>query len=93
MPTQTTTLKLDQETKARLQRLGGARRRSAHWLMKEAVLQFLDREEKRERLRQDALAAWRDYQETGLHVTGDEMKAWAAELVRNPDSPPPEPHR
>ena len=31
--TATTSLKLDPETKARIQRLADARRRTAHWLM------------------------------------------------------------
>ncbi len=57
MPTpSTTSLKLDSELKERVQRLAAARRRSAHWIMREAVEQYVGREEKRERFRQDALA-------------------------------------
>lgn len=37
--------------------------------------------------------AWREYKETGLHVTGEEMEAWAAKLEKDPHAPPPEPHR
>ena len=48
--------------------------------MREAVEQYVEREEKRERLRQDALAAWADYQTTGLHVTAREADAWLAKL-------------
>ena len=33
-------------------------------------------EEQRESFRQDTFAAWLDYQETGRHVTGDEVVAW-----------------
>lgn len=33
-------------------------------------------EEKREQLRRDALLAWDEYQENGLHVSGDEVIAW-----------------
>ena len=29
-----------------------------------------------EAFRQDAINAWNEYQETGLHVTGDEVIAW-----------------
>ncbi|MGH6953104.1 MAG: CopG family ribbon-helix-helix protein, partial [Alphaproteobacteria bacterium] len=66
MPTlPTTSLKLDAETKVRLQRLADARRRSAHWLMREAIEQYIEREERRESLRRDALAAWAEYQATG----------------------------
>jgi predicted transcriptional regulator len=76
----TTSLKLDAAVKERVQRLASARRRSAHWIMCEAVQQYVEREEKRERLRQDALAAWAEYQTTGLHVTAEEADAWLAKL-------------
>jgi predicted transcriptional regulator len=35
----------------------------------------------RRQLRQDALAAWADYQTTGLHVTAEEADAWLAKLA------------
>ena len=76
----TTSLKLDSAMKERVRRLASARRRSPHWLMREAVEQYVEREEKREQLRQDALAAWADYQTTGLHVTAKEAAAWLAKL-------------
>ena len=76
----TTTLKLDSATKERVRRIASARRRSPHWVMREAVEQYVEREEKREQLRQDALAAWAEYQTTGLHVTAKEADAWLARL-------------
>jgi len=76
----TTSLKLDSAMKARVQRLAAARRRSPHWVMREAVEQYVEREEKREQLRRDALAAWADYQTTGLHLTAEEADAWLAKL-------------
>jgi predicted transcriptional regulator len=49
--------------------------------MKERVYwQSVEREEKREQLRQDAFAAWARYQATGLHVTAKEADAWLAKL-------------
>jgi predicted transcriptional regulator len=68
--------KLDNAMKERIQRLASARRRSLGWVMREAVAQYVEREEKREQLRQDAVAAWADYQTTGLHVTSAEADAW-----------------
>ena len=44
--------------------------------MREAIRQYVEREERREAFRQDAVSAWNEYQETGLHVTGDEIVAW-----------------
>ena len=81
MPTlSTTSLKLDSAIKERVHRLASARRRSPHWVMREAVEQYVEREEKREQLRQDALAAWAAYRTTGLHVTAEEADAWLAKL-------------
>ncbi|MGA2050274.1 MAG: ribbon-helix-helix protein, CopG family [Terracidiphilus sp.] len=93
MPTvATTSLKLDVELKERVQRLALARRRSAHWVMREAVEQYVGREEKREQLRAEALKAWNDYQATGMHVTAEEADAWLARLEAGEDAEAPECH-
>ena len=90
--TSSTSLKLDQNLKKRVQRLASERRRSAHWVMREAVEQYVSREEKREKLRQDALAAWNHYQTTGLHATAEEADAWLAKLEAGKDAKAPECH-
>ena len=93
MPTpSTTSLKLDIKTKERVQRLASARRRSPHWVMREAIEQYVEREEKREQLRQDALAAWTNYQTTGLHLTAEEADAWLAKLEAGKHAAPPKCH-
>jgi predicted transcriptional regulator len=92
MATSATSLKLDGNTKKRVQRLALSRRRSAHWLMCEAIEQYVEREEKREQLRRDALAAWTHYQTTGLHLTADEADAWLAKLEADKRSAPPRCH-
>jgi predicted transcriptional regulator len=88
----TTSLKLDTNIKKRVQRLASARRRTPHWLMREAIEQYVEREEKREQLRQDALAAWTHYQTTGLHATGEEADAWLAKLEAGKKAAPPKCH-
>jgi predicted transcriptional regulator len=85
----TTSLKLGSGMKERVQRLASARRRSPHWIMREAVEQYVEREEKREQLREDALAAWADYQATGLHVTAQAADAWLAKLEAGKRAPVP----
>ena len=93
MPTSaTTSLKLDSELKERVQKLATARRRSAHWIMHEAVEQYVSREEKREQFHQDALAAWSDYQATGLHATAEKADAWLAKLEAGEGAKAPECH-
>lgn len=88
----TTSLKIDPELKKRVQRLAEARRRSPHWVMREAVEEYVSREEKREQLRQDVLASWNHYQTTGLHVTAEEADAWLAKLEAGEDAEAPECH-
>ena len=37
--------------------------------MREAIAQYVEREEKREALNRDTLRAWEEFQTTGLHTT------------------------
>jgi predicted transcriptional regulator len=69
-------IKIDEDTRNRVKRLAEARQRSSHWMMLEAIRQYVGREEKREAYRQDGIRAWNEHQATGLHVTGDEVIAW-----------------
>lgn len=85
-------IKIDDNTKARVKRLADARHRTAHWLMREAIIQYVEREEKREVFRQDTLKAWEEYRTTGLHVTADEADTWLAQLEQGNDIEPPECH-
>ena len=71
-----TSLKIDDALKGRVQHLATQRRRSPHWIMLEAIQQYVEREEARESFRQEALASWTAYQETGRHLTGQEVRAW-----------------
>ena len=55
-------IKIDQATRDRVKRLAEARHRTSHWLMREAISQYVEREEKREAYRQDGIKAWNEYQ-------------------------------
>ena len=88
----TTSLKLDDETRDRVRRLAASRRQSAHWLMRDAIEQYLTREEQRDAVRQSALAAWSEYQATGLHGTADKADQWLARLEAGEDADLPECH-
>ena len=81
-------IKIDDDTRARLKRLGDARQRTPHWLMREAIAQYVDREEKREAFRQATIQAWEEYRSTGLHLHADEADAWLAQLEQGQDSEP-----
>ena len=69
-------IKLDDALKARVQHLAASQRRSAHWIMREAIQQYVEREEARASFRQEALTSWAEYQQTGQQLTGDETRAW-----------------
>jgi predicted transcriptional regulator len=71
-----TSLKIDDALKGRVQHLAMQRRRSPHWIMLEAIEQYVEREEAREGFKQEALASWAAYKETGRHLTGQEVRAW-----------------
>ena len=71
-----TSLKIDDTLKGRVQQLASQRRRSPHWIMLEAIQQYVEREEARESFKQEALASWAAYKETGRHLTGQEVRSW-----------------
>ncbi len=73
-------VKLDPEERARLLALATARKRSSHYLMREAVREYLTREELRQDFADEAEKARIDYEKTGLHVTLDEVDAWVKSL-------------
>ena len=41
----------------------------------------------------EALEAWRQYRQTGLHLSEEEMDAWLAKLEAGEEEPPPRCHR
>jgi predicted transcriptional regulator len=88
-----TSIKIDDDLKGRVQHLAEARRRSSHWIMREAISQYVEREEKREALRQDTLKAWGEFQTTGLHVTVEEVDKWLASWGAENELPAPECHK
>jgi predicted transcriptional regulator len=85
-------VKLDADVHTRIRELAKAQNRTPHYLMREAIAQYVEREEKREAFRQEALAAWASYQATGLHVTHAEADAWLAQLEAGQDVELPECH-
>ncbi|QXF33753.1 transcriptional regulator [Photorhabdus akhurstii] len=53
---------------------------------------YVEREEKRESFKQDALRAWEEYQENGLHLTLEEADDWLAKIEAGEDAELPECH-
>lgn len=86
------TIKLEEADRDRIARLASAKKRTPHYLMKEAILAYVKREEARQNFIAAAEASYVHYKETGLHITLDEMSAWADEVQQNPEAPLPECH-
>ena len=89
---QPVSLKLDEDMRARLHKLSRAHDRSTHWLMRQAVSEYLEREEQREALRESARQAWHEYELTGMHATHAEANSWLAKLAAGEDAEPPTCH-
>ena len=76
MGTQPMAVKLDSEMKERLLRLAAAKKRSPHWIMREALREYTEREEIAEKLRQETLKRWDTYKITGESVSNEAAVAW-----------------
>lgn len=87
-----TSIRIDEELRDRVRNLASVRRRSPHWIMREAIAEYVEREEKRAAFEQDARQAWAEYQATGLHVTGGEVIAWLETWGTDDEKAPPECH-
>ncbi len=81
-------VKLDDALKGRVQHLAKLQQRSPHWVMREAIKQYVEREEARESFKQEALASWTAYQATGRHLTGAEVRAWLNNWGTEAEGPP-----
>jgi predicted transcriptional regulator len=84
-----TSVKLDDGLKQRITQLARARDRSPHYLMREAIERYVTQEEARESFRQEAEDSLLHFQETGLHVTGDELFAWLRTWGTDDEREPP----
>ena len=83
-----TSLKTDDALKNRDRRLADEQRRSAHCIRLEVV-----RQKVRENFRQEALTSWANYQETGRHLTGKEVRDWLDAWGTEDEKAAPESHK
>ena len=86
-------VKIDDELKGRVQNLADLRHRSSHWIMREAITRYVEREEARESFKQEALASWTAYRETGRHLTGQEVRTWLNTWGTEDEKAVPECHK
>ena len=89
MGTTTLGVKLDQETRDRLKKLGETKDRAPHWLIKTAVLEYLNKEELAEQERREDSERWERYQLSGHFVDNDNAMEWLDALVKGERCPCP----
>ncbi|MDD5374720.1 hypothetical protein [Acidithiobacillus sp.] len=53
---------------------------------------YVEREESRGRFKQEALASWTAYKETGRYLTGQEVRAWLSSWGTDDEKAIPERH-
>jgi len=77
------TIKLDTSHRARIKSLATAKKRTPHYLMKEAIERYLVVEEAQQTILKSVDDSIAHYEATGLHITLDEVRNWAQELKVN----------
>lgn len=82
-------IRIRKDQKIRLTAIAQARDRTAHALAIKALDEFIEKEEARLSYERQAVNAYEKLQATGLHVSADELKAWAHSLgTTNPEKIP-----
>jgi predicted transcriptional regulator len=87
------TVKLDGSERDRLKSLAIAKKRTPHYLMKEAIQKYLEVEEAEQRFIQIGRESLANYRKTGLHITLDEFGEWVDALKKNPKATIPVCHK
>ncbi|MCK4502832.1 MAG: ribbon-helix-helix protein, CopG family [Desulfuromonadales bacterium] len=92
MTTSAISVKLDDNLKSRVKQLAQRQQRSAHRIMREAIRDYVVKEEAKEKFAQEALASWSSYKQTGKHLTGDEVREWLQAWGTDSETEIPECH-
>ena len=92
MRTATTALRLEPTLKHRAQALATAEQRTFSSVVRDALQLYLDQREAEQAEIRESLAAWHEYHQSGLHVTGDEMSAWLRTWGTDDEGTSPECH-
>ena len=86
------TIKLDDADRDRIASLATVKKRTPHYLMKEAILEYVKREEARQNFIAAAESSFEHYKETGLHISLDEFSTWVDDVQKGPGAHVPECH-
>ena len=86
-------IRLGAEKKDQLAWIAEKKDRSVHFLLCQAVSDYIESETKRLEFYEEALQASKHYAETGLHTTHEEMTAWIESLGTDNELTPPVCHK
>lgn len=86
------TIKLDESDRDRIATLATTKKRTPHYLMKEAILEYVKKEEARQNFITVAQASFEHYKQTDQHITLDEFSAWVDQVQHDPAAPAPACH-
>jgi len=81
MSSTTLGIKLDPATRERLKALAQRKDRATHWVIKQAIEEYLTREELAEAERAEDDARWQRYVTTGEAIPNAQVVAWLDELA------------
>lgn len=90
---ETLSIELAAEVQDRLSALAEHKKQSPQALLREAIAEYIGREEARQDFDAEALRAWKHYQETGLHTTLAEVDSWLASIGTDKELPAPVCHK
>ena len=69
-------ISLDTVLQEKVQQIMAVQRLSFDSVVRQALREYVEREEKKMQFQQEAIAAWQNFQQDGLHLTDDEVMAW-----------------
>jgi predicted transcriptional regulator len=69
-------IRLDEQLEKRLAVLAEKTQRSKSFVAKEALIRYIEEEERKQRENELTVARWEEYQETGEVVSNDAMVDW-----------------
>ena len=83
-------VRLDVETREKLQALGDAKRRTPHWLMCEAIRLYVERESEAERMNREDDERLAEFDRTGEDISDEDVDAWLKSWGTDHELPTPE---
>lgn len=89
MATVPMSIRLEVNAREKLKEIAHRQKRSAHALATEAINALIEKNERDYAFNQSCLESYNHYQETGLHITHEEVLAWMNSWNTDNELPPP----